>query len=51
MARYMYHHEGGVWWAEIDSPREFGYVASADTLPELVSLVEEHMAEERNMRH
>jgi predicted RNase H-like HicB family nuclease len=37
--RVIYHHEEGTWWAE--SPDIKGWLAAADTYPEIVKLVEE----------
>lgn len=47
MARYEFHHEDGVWWVEHEAPTEFGFVASADSLSELLRIVAEYTVEER----
>lgn len=37
--RVIYHHEVEGWWAE--SPDVKGWIAAADTYPEILKLVEE----------
>ena len=47
MARYEFHHEDDIWWVEHEAPTEFGFVASADSLSELLRIVAEYTVEER----